>query len=55
MVLLTVPCLAIVFSLLIGTPAFAEFRYAYALFCCLPFLAVAAFRKPSSKENIKNS
>lgn len=54
-VLLTVPCLAIVFSLMIGTPSFAEFRYAYALFCCLPFLAVAAFRKPSSKEIIKNS
>ena len=53
-VLLTIPCLAIVFSLMIGTPSFAEFRYAYALFCCLPFLAVTAFRSHSSKENLKN-
>ena len=52
-VFLTVPCLSIVFSLMIGTPSFAEFRYAYALFCCLPFLAAAAFRNTSSKENIK--
>ena len=52
-VFLTVPCLSIVFSLMIGTPSFAEFRYAYALFCCLPFLAATAFRNTSSKENIK--
>ena len=40
----TVPSLSIIFSLLLGTPVFAEFRYAYGLFCCLPFLAVVVFR-----------
>ena len=44
-VLLTVPCLAVIVTLLLGTPVFAEFRYAYSLFCCLPFLAVVAFRR----------
>ena len=42
---LTVPCIAIILSLLIATPVFAELRYAYALFCCLPFLSVVAFVK----------
>ncbi len=40
---ISVPILAIIFSLLISSPVYAEFRYAYALFCCLPFLTVAAF------------
>ncbi len=53
-VLLTVPCLAIVFSLMIGTPSFAEFRYAYALFCCLPFLGIIAFRKKTSELSVLN-
>lgn len=48
-VFLTVPCLAIIFTLLIGTPVYAEFRYAYALFCCLPFLAVIAFCNAPAK------
>ena len=48
-VFLTLPCLAVIFTLLIGTPVFAEFRYAYSLFCCLPFLAVITFRKRSDK------
>ena len=43
------PCIAIIVSLLIATPVFAELRYAYATFCCLPFLAVIAFRN-NSKE-----
>lgn len=47
---LTVPCMAIIFTMLIGTPVFAEFRYAYALFCCLPFLAVVAFRRNEKKD-----
>ena len=51
-VFLTVPSLAIIFTMLIGTPVFAEFRYAYALFCCLPFLAVVVFRR--NLENVNN-
>ncbi len=44
-VFLTAPCVAIIFTHMIGSPVFSEFRYAYALFCCLPFLAIAAFWK----------
>ena len=44
----SIPCLSIIFSLLFGTPVFSEFRYAYGLFCCLPFLAIAAFSESNS-------
>ena len=54
-VFLSTPCLAIVFSLMLGTPSFAEFRYAYALFCCLPFLAVIVFRNRSEGGNSQSS
>lgn len=40
---LTIPVLAIVFSLMIATPVYAEFRYAYAVFCCVPFLLFSSF------------
>lgn len=36
---------AIIISLMIATPVYSEFRYAYALFCCVPFLAVILFCK----------
>lgn len=54
---LTIPLFAIVISLLITTPVYSEFRYAYALFCCVPFLIFAPFYKDTNfeaKENIKN-
>lgn len=35
--------LAIIFSLLISTPVFSEFRYAYAVFCCMPLLLFTSF------------
>ncbi len=35
---LPVPVLAVIATLLIATPVYAEFRYAYSLFCVLPFL-----------------
>lgn len=35
--------LAVILTLLIATPEFAEFRYAYCLFCCVPFLAWVTF------------
>lgn len=38
-----IPLFAIIVSLLIATPVFAEFRYAYAIFCCIPFIFVATF------------
>lgn len=40
---LSVPLLAMILTLLAATPVFAEFRYAYAVFCCLPFLVSAAY------------
>lgn len=35
--------LAVIASLWISTPVFSEFRYAYAVFCCFPFLVFAVF------------
>lgn len=44
--LLTVPVLAVVFTLWLTTPVFSEFRYAYCVFTCLPFiLPVSMCRK----------
>lgn len=42
---LTIPVLAIVLSLMVATPVYAEFRYAYAVFCCVPFLLFSSFYK----------
>lgn len=41
----TIPFLAVIATLLIATPVFAEFRYAYAIFCGFPFLLAIAFAK----------
>lgn len=41
---LSVPVLSVIFSLLISTPVYSEFRYAYAVFCCLPFLIAAVLK-----------
>ena len=38
------PVLAIVLTLVIATPVFAEFRYIYAAFCTLPFVLAVALR-----------
>lgn len=38
-----IPNLAIIFSLLVATPVYSEFRYAYAVFCCMPVLIFTAF------------
>lgn len=37
-----IPFLAVILSLLIATPVYAEFRYAYAIFCGMPFLLFTA-------------
>lgn len=41
-VFIGVPFLAIIGTLMIATPVFAEFRYAYAIFCGVPFIIVAS-------------
>lgn len=42
---LTVPLISILITLLISAPAYSEFRYVYAIFCCLPFLICSTFYK----------
>lgn len=49
--LLTVPVLAVVFTLWLTTPVFSEFRYAYCVFTTLPFiLPVSLFRRTDETE-----
>ena len=36
------PFLAVVLTLLVATPVYSEFRYAYAVFCGTPFLFAEA-------------
>ncbi len=48
-IFLLTPLLATWFTLLIATPVFSEFRYAYFIFTCLPFLFFISFI-PSSKS-----
>ena len=50
---LTVPCMAIIMTLLIATPVFAEFRYAYSLFCCLPFLGAIALVNDNDMSDLE--
>lgn len=44
-IFVTIPFLAIIFTLLIATPVFSEFRYAYALFCGMPFVIICSLYK----------
>ena len=50
---LTIPCISVIFTLLIGTPVANESRYAYSLLCCLPFLAVIVFRRKNGAAGEK--
>lgn len=45
----SVPTLMIIGTLLVATPVYAEFRYAYAMFCCLPFIVYTSF---TTTENL---
>jgi len=45
---LTLPTLFIVCTLLIATPVFSEFRYAYTVFTCIPFLTLMTFCKENN-------
>ena len=46
---ITIPFLAVIMSLLVATPVYSEFRYAYAIFCGIPFVVAMAF-----VENVKS-
>lgn len=49
--LLTMPVIAVVFTLWLTTPVFSEFRYAYSIFTCLPFiLPVSLCRMPGEED-----
>lgn len=43
MLFVTIPFLAVILTLLISTPVYSEFRYAYAVFCGFPFVLAVAF------------
>lgn len=45
---ISVPNLMLVLSLLVATPVFAEFRYAYAIFCSMPFILLVSFSNCAS-------
>lgn len=42
--------LSIILSLVISTPVYAEFRYAYGILCSLPFVIVAVFHRKEGDE-----
>lgn len=49
--LLTMPVIAVVFTLWLTTPVFSEFRYAYSIFTTLPFiLPVSLYRAPGETD-----
>ena len=48
-IFMTLPVIAIVISLLITTPVYAEFRYIYTAFCILPFTCAVVFRPIENK------
>lgn len=42
---LAIPLLAVIASLMVATPVFAEFRYAYCIFTCMPVILASLFDK----------
>lgn len=51
--LLTVPVLAVVFTLWLTTPVFCEFRYAYSVFTTVPFILVVSLFERKEEEILK--
>lgn len=48
---LMVAPLGVIATLLIATPVYSEFRYAYSMFCCIPFVLPLLFvKRPRSKK-----
>lgn len=43
-IIVAMPIVAIVLSLIISTPVFAEFRYIYSAFCCIPVVVIIVCR-----------
>jgi uncharacterized membrane protein len=40
--LIAVPSLMVIATLLVATPVFSEFRYAYSVFCTMPVIGIMA-------------
>lgn len=49
-IFMTISILSIIASLLVATPVYSEFRYAYAMFCCMPFLLAASLWDKNSRS-----
>ena len=49
--LLTMPVIAVVFTLWLTTPVFSEFRYAYSIFTCLPFILPVSLCRKKDEVN----
>ena len=49
--LLTVPVLAVVFTLWLTTPVFCEFRYAYCVFTTIPFLVPVSLHRKETETD----
>lgn len=45
---LTLPVLCMIGTLLISTPVYSEFRYAYSVFTCVPFLTLMTFARATN-------
>lgn len=54
MLFITIPFIAVILSLLVATPVYSEFRYAYAVFCGFPFVLAIAFGKDESIEIVSD-
>lgn len=51
--LLTIPILVLIVGLWLGTPVFAEFRYAYPMFLALPLLAVTCYHQTEQANHLE--
>ena len=50
--MMAIPSLMVILSLLVATPVFSEFRYAYSVFCTMPVIGIMAFigKKPFNEN-----
>lgn len=47
---MTFPVMAVIFSLFMSTSVYSGSRYAYSVFCSLPFVIFAVFYKNGNRE-----
>lgn len=49
--LITIPSLMVIVTLLMATPVFSEFRYAYLVFCTMPVIGIMAYIGNMNQNN----